>query len=286
MLKDTDVDAKVTARDMVARISTGASVTRRQASAVFGKKISRKVWGKSKQPVPPKRSGRPRGSIKIRDEELKEILAAVASSTSQFKADGSFNMALPGSLKNLHATMPRLRQTCSYSTLQKRNKRSRLGFVVAKKRTDVCIVCQQWDKQASPVVRGDVAETMTSLTKVYQRYFQHFQRLLAIDDDQDAPDSVVHTSPSWQRRFFEYIQTHPTRHAHERASIASDMLERLVDIENRAVAQLEMQTLPVTLEWQTHFRTRDIQQAALRRDLDCPAADATYILLDYQEFVG
>ena len=72
---------------------------------------------------------------------------------------------------------------------------------------------------------------------------------------------------------------------HARAGLDDATKELLVDAELVYVKKLKKQ-IPIVIEWQAHFSTRDTMQAGLQHDVDHPAPRVTYVISDYQDWMS
>lgn len=282
-----DPQAK-TIRNVVVDASQGANMSRRLTKSLFEKaRISHYVWrkrlasSKTKKKVHPKR-GRPKGSFRVQENSIRAVLAPHTVPSCRFTAAGKVIENISTSWRRLHRTDALLRDLIPRRTLARRVQNCKMQVAKGRGRTDVCMVCKQWDSQVSVMLKNTCKEIRDALENSFKQYFSKWDRMIAAHPKWGAEDFEHVADPDWAKALCEYVSSHRISETYARLDLPERDRNLLESFEDRAVKELSAH-LPIIDEWSMHFTVRDVCQEALAHDLSSPNPHYLYCLTDYQD---
>jgi hypothetical protein len=165
--------------------------------------------------------GRPLQSYTTSEATLKEALQVVSTDCCRWsRKTNDIAYSLPASKKRTHFGLPEeLKSQCSYRTMARRTAGGKLGFWVARKRVDVCSVCEAWEKKVMPQIQQNFHEAEHLLSNKCVGFFEGF----------DITPRYKVEDPYYCESFLEHLQEHVDSHdcpAVEDATFVRDWFER------------------------------------------------------------
>ena len=258
-------------RQLFSRIALSAGMIYRSARKLLPGGTNRSLWQRDGADTGD-RPGRPKGTFKISDTALKELLRPHTRSSSSWSMKANAPMlVLQDSRRGIFSALDELQKSVSYRTFTRRLAAGRLGIGAGSKRVDVCDYCAAFDQEATKL-RRELTDFGQAVEALDAEFFVSWRQGVLESPEFSAVGFQPEASPKYLASLLAYVRA--------RAGAGPQALR---DMAARFVEELEGKWLPVSKGYSSHWQLRDNQWGEHQHHLSAPAARTLYVHWDMQE---